>query len=687
MNVSITGTFMPVTPEDPVAKRSEVIEEFWLKSAEIRKSLGLTPKDLKGMDDCSTQTSSTGDTFYASTTHTPSLYTSGSDSSSQTPHKSASSSPSTCKRNNQTPSLTDLESGHTHSLSGTPSSGLSHSSEAGEAGALLEEVVGRCSVVHRLSITLEGHVTEEGSGLASNLAPNSTGTHTTVPAPGPSPPSGPPVACRYQLPVEPALEREVLVNSVLHPGLLKQDRLRKDPGRAQSLPPDEVEVLCADEAQPCQASIVDHNTASFPSKTPAPEGARKDRNAPGSSRKTLSEGPVQVGGAEVWLRRPEVKQGAEEKEKKRSSLFSPLKSRKVGETQQESAKHKSLWKSVFSGYKKEKKRKEAAALAGTLPAAADLESRRRMTGLSRTTDLRFKKNLSFSEDTDLSCNAVLERSPLRAQLSDIIRSDVQGAIKEEEDDLEEQEEKSRAKPRRPAKVGTPKSSCPTEVVGLWVVFPDPSSISLSSTLFQKAGAEDELDAKLTRRVQRAARRQAKQEELRRLHRAQIIQRQLEQVEVKQRQLEEKGIAVEKALRGEADYWEDSSTADLLDIHLGGMGKKDDPSLMQQWFKLVQEKNALVRYESELMIFARELELEDRQSRLQQELRERMAVDDHLKGEEELEEEKRILGEMLDVVEQRDALVALLEEQRLREREEDSDLEAVMLSKGFNMHWA
>ncbi len=107
-----------------------------------------------------------------------------------------------------------------------------------------------------------------------------------------------------------------------------------------------------------------------------------------------------------------------------------------------------------------------------------------------------------------------------------------------------------------------------------------------------------------------------------------------------------------------------------------MGKKDDPSLMHQWFKLVQEKNALVRYESELMILwvstvwmlnnlncvdwsgivwlhqvvhkcsasrfglvlfamcssvwfvfsARELELEDRQSRLQQELREHMAVD-------------------------------------------------------------
>lgn len=96
---------------------------------------------------------------------------------------------------------------------------------------------------------------------------------------------------------------------------------------------------------------------------------------------------------------------------------------------------------------------------------------------------------------------------------------------------------------------------------------------------------------------------------------------------------------------------------------------------------------MVRYESELMIFARELELEDRQSRLQQELRERMAVEDHLKTEGELSEEKKILNEMLEVVEQRDSLVALLEEQRLREKEEDKDLEAAMLCKGFSLDWS
>lgn len=64
-----------------------------------------------------------------------------------------------------------------------------------------------------------------------------------------------------------------------------------------------------------------------------------------------------------------------------------------------------------------------------------------------------------------------------------------------------------------------------------------------------------------------------------------------------------------------------------------------------------------------------------------------AFTDHLKTEQELGDEKKILNEMLDVVEQRDALVALLEEQRLREKEEDKDLEEVMLSKGYNLNWS
>uniref|UniRef100_A0A096NVY8 F-actin monooxygenase n=1 Tax=Papio anubis TaxID=9555 RepID=A0A096NVY8_PAPAN len=313
-------------------------------------------------------------------------------------------------------------------------------------------------------------------------------------------------------------------------------------------------------------------------------------------------------------------EGSSGKSKKRSSLFSPRRNKKEKKSKGEgrapekpspnlleeaATKPKSLWKSVFSGYKKDKKKKaDDKSCPSTPSSGATVDSgKHRVLPVVRA-ELQLRRQLSFSEDSDLSSDDVLERSS----------------------------QKSRREPR--------------------------------------TYTEEELNAKLTRRVQKAARRQAKQEELKRLHRAQIIQRQLQQVEERQRRLEERGVAVEKALRGEA-----------------GMGKKDDPKLMQEWFKLVQEKNAMVRYESELMIFARELELEDRQSRLQQELRERMAVEDHLKTEEELSEEKQILNEMLEVVEQRDSLVALLEEQRLREREEDKDLEAAMLSKGFSLNWS
>uniref|UniRef100_A0A672G2Y6 F-actin monooxygenase n=1 Tax=Salarias fasciatus TaxID=181472 RepID=A0A672G2Y6_SALFA len=337
------------------------------------------------------------------------------------------------------------------------------------------------------------------------------------------------------------------------------------------------------------------------------------------------------------------------KSKKRSSLFSPRKNKKEKKAKNDSSrlsgaeetppKHKSLWKAVFSGYKKDKKKKEDKSCPSTPSSSSTTQDsgKKRTSPLGKSSDLKSRRNLSFSEDSDLSCDDVLERSSQKSKADSVYV---------------------------------------------------PHALAFKrSYATKKTYTEEELNAKLTRRVQKAARRQAKQEELKRLHRAQIIQRQLEQVEEKQRQLEERGVAVEKALRGEADYWGDSNYSEILDLHLGGMGKKDDPKLMQEWFKLVQEKNALVRYESELMIFARELELEDRQSRLQQELRERMAVEDHLKTEKELAQEKQILNEMLEVVEQRDALVALLEEQRLREKEEDKDLEAVMLSKGFSLNWA
>ncbi|XP_066090575.1 F-actin-monooxygenase MICAL3 isoform X13 [Saccopteryx bilineata] len=351
-------------------------------------------------------------------------------------------------------------------------------------------------------------------------------------------------------------------------------------------------------------------------------------------------------------------EGSSGKSKKKSSLFSPRRNKKERKSKGEgqppekpspdlleeaAAKPRSLWKSVFYGYKKDKKKGDGKSCSSTPSSGATLHSGKHRMSPVMQAELQLRRQLSFSEDSDLSSDDILERASQKSKRE-------------------------------------------------MVYVPHTLAFRRSYAPKLRTYTEEELNAKLTRRVQKAARRQAKQEELKRLHRAQIIQRQLEQVEEKQRQLEERGVAVEKALRGEA-VEPSGGTPRRRPLSFcpccvqEGMGKKDDPKLMQEWFRLVQEKNAMVRYESELMIFARELELEDRQSRLQQELRERMAVEDHLKTEEELLEEKKILNEMLEVVEQRDALVALLEEQRLREKEEDKDLEAVMLTKGFSLHWS
>jgi hypothetical protein len=130
--------------------------------------------------------------------------------------------------------------------------------------------------------------------------------------------------------------------------------------------------------------------------------------------------------------------------------------------------------------------------------------------------------------------------------------------------------------------------------------------------------------------------------------AQEIQRKLEETEVKTRELEERGVSVEKALRGEVD----------------GRYAKDESELLQEWFDLMRDRTELRRYERELMVRAQELELEDRHARLQHDLRERLENDEQ-KTEEEVQVEGSIINEMMEIVAKRDSLIALLEEDRLR----------------------
>ncbi|XP_027433998.2 F-actin-monooxygenase MICAL2 isoform X2 [Zalophus californianus] len=167
-----------------------------------------------------------------------------------------------------------------------------------------------------------------------------------------------------------------------------------------------------------------------------------------------------------------------------------------------------------------------------------------------------------------------------------------------------------------------------------------------------------------RKLEKATKQLVKQEELKRLHKAQAIQRQLEEVEERQRASEIRGMRLEKALRGEA----------------ADSGTQDEAQLLQEWFKLALEKNKLMRYESELLIMAQELELEDHQSRLEQKLRQKMLKEESQKDENDLNEEREIFSEMMQAIEQRDRLVDSLEEQRIKEKAEDQHFESFIFSR-------
>ncbi|XP_040464487.1 F-actin-monooxygenase MICAL2 isoform X2 [Falco naumanni] len=200
-----------------------------------------------------------------------------------------------------------------------------------------------------------------------------------------------------------------------------------------------------------------------------------------------------------------------------------------------------------------------------------------------------------------------------------------------------------------------------------------------ATEYSSSSSDDEFESKpsFTHKAKRALRRRRKleketkqlikQEELKRLHKAQAVQRQLEELEERQRALEIFGVKLERELRGESDS-----------------GTKDETQMLHEWFELVLEKNKLMRYESELLIIAQELELEDHQSRLEQKLREKMAIDDSLKDEMDLNEENEIFTEMMKVVEERDKLVSTLEEQRVKEKAEDQHFESIILSRGYQL---
>ncbi|ERE82369.1 F-actin-monooxygenase MICAL1 isoform X1 [Cricetulus griseus] len=144
-------------------------------------------------------------------------------------------------------------------------------------------------------------------------------------------------------------------------------------------------------------------------------------------------------------------------------------------------------------------------------------------------------------------------------------------------------------------------------------------------------------------------RRAKEEEMKRFCKAQAIQRRLHEIEAAMRDLETEGTKLELALRRQSSSPEQQKKLWL-----------------EQLLQLIQKKNSLVSEEAELMITVQELDLEEKQWQLDQELRGYMNREETLKTEADRQSEDRVLRKLLDVVNQRDALIRFQEERRLSE---------------------
>ncbi|XP_072299941.1 MICAL-like protein 2a [Eucyclogobius newberryi] len=146
-----------------------------------------------------------------------------------------------------------------------------------------------------------------------------------------------------------------------------------------------------------------------------------------------------------------------------------------------------------------------------------------------------------------------------------------------------------------------------------------------------------------------------------------IERELEDIETNLARLERDGVELEKRLR----RCEEEGSGDIL----------MDP-LMVDWFTLIREKQMYIRKESELVYIARTLELEQQQLSVEGELRRLLEKPDHLKSREEQQREQQLMQRLVEIVDGRNAIVDGLDEDRLREFEEDQQLNEMMKSLGI-----